>query len=599
MSSVDASASTSAHAHHKSTSRPSSSGIQDNSGIPPSSNWFFRASSAGSPHARAGGRSGAGGSSSQAQSYGSHSREHESRSRSRSRVAGNQVVNGSNTDLNTPHAPSTPSKLIKRKSLGFVQLRMGLGGGGGIVNGASSSVVDQGRAREQTPSTMDSPRKGKAVYEGLGLGRAATPAASTGSGSRAGGEEGDVDVGEPRPRRKSLSRLLGDRPKEIDSGDSSSRQVQPLQPKEKEGSRGFMGSVRRISLVGRHRRSKSGGTGLTLSNLSEGQQLAPPLPISVTTPVLPPLPTSTSQLSLRLPSSSSNSHPTMYVGGSRHGSMHDLPSSMRMTSVASSQSQGSSIIPASSVSAGSSRRASSIHHDLPNQQTPTVSRRRGASRSSARSRTSEDGTGPKRRSSASRSTSDSAGQFAKSKGKEREESGWTPTTPSKLPPPLLPPIELQPPSPPRRSTTKGNPDLSKAVEPTVLSSFETSALSPTSSSTSVFFTPTASPNKLSPGNRSPGTQQSASLGRSAVVGIGLGAKDGDSSSGDAIGGGAGGGPMRRNSLGDLKIPARISQAQVGLRRDLGMVREFATNVERTLLRRFPLISTDEYFCCRT
>jgi serine/arginine repetitive matrix protein 2 len=32
-------------------------------------------------------------------------------------------------------------------------------------------------------------------------------------------------------------------------------------------------------------------------------------------------------------------------------------------------------------------------------------------------------------------------------------------------------------------------------------------------------------------------------------------------------------------LGDLKIPARISQAQVGLKRDLGMVREFAAEVE--------------------
>ncbi|KAF9556529.1 hypothetical protein CPC08DRAFT_641440 [Agrocybe pediades] len=40
---------------------------------------------------------------------------------------------------------------------------------------------------------------------------------------------------------------------------------------------------------------------------------------------------------------------------------------------------------------------------------------------------------------------------------------------------------------------------------------------------------------------------------------------------------------RRNSLGDLKIPARISQAQVALRRDLGMVREFASNVERECL----------------
>jgi len=52
---------------------------------------------------------------------------------------------------------------------------------------------------EQTPPTTDSPRKGKAVYEGLGLRRAATPAASTGSGSRAGGEESDVDVEESRP----------------------------------------------------------------------------------------------------------------------------------------------------------------------------------------------------------------------------------------------------------------------------------------------------------------------------------------------------------------------------------------------------------------
>ncbi|KAL4064676.1 hypothetical protein V8B97DRAFT_2019298 [Scleroderma yunnanense] len=37
---------------------------------------------------------------------------------------------------------------------------------------------------------------------------------------------------------------------------------------------------------------------------------------------------------------------------------------------------------------------------------------------------------------------------------------------------------------------------------------------------------------------------------------------------------------RRNSLGDLKIPARISQAQMGFKRDLGRVREFATSVDR-------------------
>lgn len=38
--------------------------------------------------------------------------------------------------------------------------------------------------------------------------------------------------------------------------------------------------------------------------------------------------------------------------------------------------------------------------------------------------------------------------------------------------------------------------------------------------------------------------------------------------------------VKRNSLGDLKIPARISQAQVGLRRDLGMAREFVANIEQ-------------------
>ncbi|KIJ48490.1 hypothetical protein M422DRAFT_162790, partial [Sphaerobolus stellatus SS14] len=35
-----------------------------------------------------------------------------------------------------------------------------------------------------------------------------------------------------------------------------------------------------------------------------------------------------------------------------------------------------------------------------------------------------------------------------------------------------------------------------------------------------------------------------------------------------------------NTLGELKIPARISRAQQGLKRDMGMVREFAGCVER-------------------
>jgi len=55
--------------------------------------------------------------------------------------------------------------------------------------------------------------------------------------------------------------------------------------------------------------------------------------------------------------------------------------------------------------------------------------------------------------------------------------------------------------------------------------------------------------------------------------------------GNGVGVGAGGSPVPSTetefSLGDLKIPTRISQAQVGLR-DIGFVsiREFAASIER-------------------
>ncbi|KAJ6539847.1 hypothetical protein DFH09DRAFT_929926 [Mycena vulgaris] len=76
---------------------------------------------------------------------------------------------------------------------------------------------------------------------------------------------------------------------------------------------------------------------------------------------------------------------------------------------------------------------------------------------------------------------------------------------------------------------------------------------------------------LSP--KPPVSPQSASLGRAAAISPAVSAAAVNTA------GATGSGTMRRNSLGDLKIPARISQAQVGLRRDLGMVREFARNVE--------------------
>jgi hypothetical protein len=99
---------------------------------------------------------------------------------------------------------------------------------------------------------------------------------------------------------------------------------------------------------------------------------------------------------------------------------------------------------------------------------------------------------------------------------------------------------------------------------------------------------------MSPG--SPRQLQSASLGRaSAGGGIGLGMgivnvnggncvngnRNGNVVVSGANGNAGGGSPVpRRNSLGDLRIPARISQAQVSLRRDIRFVREFAASIER-------------------
>lgn len=73
--------------------------------------------------------------------------------------------------------------------------------------------------------------------------------------------------------------------------------------------------------------------------------------------------------------------------------------------------------------------------------------------------------------------------------------------------------------------------------------------------------PPLSPNKLSPGKSPSQSQQSVSLGRSTTVNTGGGDEATGLSLASGSGSGSGGGLPRRNSLGDLKIPARISQAQ--------------------------------------
>ncbi|KAF9221162.1 hypothetical protein BS17DRAFT_786002 [Gyrodon lividus] len=136
---------------------------------------------------------------------------------------------------------------------------------------------------------------------------------------------------------------------------------------------------------------------------------------------------------------------------------------------------------------------------------------------------------------------------------------------------LLPPIELQPPSPPRTingmSASHSAPmNISDGIESLMIPSSSAPgsisiSLSPRSIAVSASGSVVA--NRASP--KTPSSPQSASLGRTTH------APNPPPSNASVL---------RRNSLGDLKIPARISQAQIGLKRDLGMVREFAASVDR-------------------
>jgi hypothetical protein len=119
--------------------------------------------------------------------------------------------------------------------------------------------------------------------------------------------------------------------------------------------------------------------------------------------------------------------------------------------------------------------------------------------------------------------------------------------------PEVPPISLSlsPPSPPDSN--------SKATGASSL--FSTSSTTPT---------PTHKPSSSALERLL--LQPSASLGRSsAIVDYGTEA--------EVLDAGGSSSSMRRNSLGDLKIPARISMAQGSLKSNLGMVREFAGTVD--------------------
>ncbi|KAF8748583.1 hypothetical protein RHS01_10702 [Rhizoctonia solani] len=111
--------------------------------------------------------------------------------------------------------------------------------------------------------------------------------------------------------------------------------------------------------------------------------------------------------------------------------------------------------------------------------------------------------------------------------------------PNRLVGDLLPPIELQPPSPPQ-------------------------TLSSGSMSMSMSLVGSGSAKHSRIGSSTSPMGHSSSLSRAATQPGGL----------------IDGSVLRRNSLSDLKIPARISKAQSGLKSNLGMVREFAACIEQ-------------------
>ncbi|KAH8109655.1 hypothetical protein DFH11DRAFT_1515349, partial [Phellopilus nigrolimitatus] len=122
-----------------------------------------------------------------------------------------------------------------------------------------------------------------------------------------------------------------------------------------------------------------------------------------------------------------------------------------------------------------------------------------------------------------------------------------------VPSSLSMPVDLTSPSssPPQHDRM---PTPRRSGEPT-LSHSKSSSFATSSPSRGV-------PSSISRLNASP---QAASLGRASPSPLGTGASSN---------------VHRRNSLGDLKIPSRISRAQDGLKRDLGRVREFAAHVEQ-------------------
>ena len=315
-----------------------------------------------------------------------------------------------------------------------------------------------------------------------------------------------------------------------------------------------MGGVRRISLisvgVGRHKKSKSGGGSFVgLGGGGGSPACIPPVPTLLPSAM-------SSQVSLKILSSANT------TSGPRSASSHISTADLRRAASLSSPKRG--FVGSGGTTATSAPAAAVISNSRPPSISSSTKRRvRKLSKSKSRPRKSEDSSHDGGVKAGLDSQEEQAPFFYPSEGRDNTLLK-TPTrsasSTAAVTRPLLPPIELQPPSPPRTVSTSHIQRRSRAYTTNeIIEGLEPETLLVTP------FTPLPplSPNKLSPGKSPSHSQQSASLGRSTAVNLAAGGDEGTGSS--LASGSGGGGPTKRNSLGDLKIPARISQAQVGLR----------------------------------
>lgn len=200
----------------------------------------------------------------------------------------------SSSNFEDDFSEKVSNKLLKRRSLGFMQLKKGLAQNSSSdvtteSNGNSSSRPQQ-KLLSKRPMSMQSHRLPSGVQPIITQRHASYGTKPT--------RVADVCEDATRDRRLSVSR--GVRPKakkDWKENPSQDENLKNIDKEKAEGTRGFMGNMRRLSLVSRHRRNESGASLMeTMAQLSSEALSASPLPVpgfsptSDDPPSLPPLP---------------------------------------------------------------------------------------------------------------------------------------------------------------------------------------------------------------------------------------------------------------------------------------------------------------------